>query len=222
MILPSGEYALVAHPTDWHKRPYVHIDGRWYHFNSRRGLYAAGITEHTVREAILNEGYKPVFFGLKIERPAPARPEFTYTTEAPSRIQEWLNRTTIGVEDVNRTAQAWANLNVTLSEANEQVEDFGDAIESNHTSYSNYTYGRQMEAYQRWIGQRAQGGRVTGGYVTPRETLADRGTRVHLAIADEVQSSYGASQTIPNPNPYHDDTTRRYPTSEQVTSRRRR
>jgi hypothetical protein len=212
MILPSGEYAMVAHPTDWAKRPFILVDGQWYNFNSRQGVAASRSSEPAVREAILNDGYRPVFFGLKIERPAPARPEFRYAPDFDAR-----NPT---VADVNRTAQAWANLNATLSEANEQVEDFGDAIEGDHTNYTT-NYQRQMDLYQRWIGERVRGGVASpGGYVVPRETLAGRGSSWHTAIADEVQSSYGASQTIPNP--YHDDTTRRYPTSEQVTARRRR
>lgn len=215
MILPKGEFALVAHPTDWFKRPYILMAGRWYHFNSRRGLSGAGITEHTVREAIQNEGYVPVFFGLKIERPAqePSTVTFSYTN-TPSR--------TPTLDEMN--SDAWSSLGDTIeatqasfTEAQRAFNDIGGAVNTN--------YDRQMDAYQRWVAQRDQGrrgGRIMTGYVADG---VDRGTQVHRNVEQIINQmtintrSYAEPQIIPNP--HGDDTTRRYPTSEQVTTRRR-
>lgn len=204
MILPSGQYAMVAHPTEYAKRPYIFINGRWFRVSHGPQISARGITEHTVREAIQNDGYRPVFFGLKIEIPEPAAPTFTFAPTERVIIDE----------------DAWAPLRTTLSNTeasinsmNASVNIAAEAINTYARTQADSSVQRQMEQYQRWINER--------GYNTPRQSSHTRGVGIDLAIADEVRTySFGEPQSIPNP--HGDDTTRRYPTSEQITARRRR
>lgn len=247
VILPTGEYALVAHPTNWTSYPYILLGDRWGQIRYHQSLRFDGVSEADIQDAIANRGYRPVFFGLRLERPDPTGEPYP----------------TIDITGLS------ASFN-TISESTQQAEDGYQRL----AQYLNRsvprprvdgTYERQQEMYDAYrSGQRA--GRIPGGVYArggvvgpdawdpaPIEpdsepvpqsgnTWADRftwrnpnaptarqgtqyylntgansaiarGTRAHLAIADEIQHVQGYAM---------EDTNRTYPTTEQATRTRRR
>lgn len=93
--LPTGEYAMVAHRTDWLRNPFIHMNGRWYCITRHRSMTLS--SEETVRLAISESGYVPVFFGLKMEAPPEPTPDpntvtFTYAQPPTVTWEDLLSR----------------------------------------------------------------------------------------------------------------------------------
>lgn len=247
VILPTGEYALVAHPTEWTSYPYILLGDRWGQIRYHQSLRFDGVSEADIQDAIANRGYRPVFFGLRLERPDPTGEP--YPTIDITGLSASFN--TIS----ESTQQAERSYNRLAEYLDTSVPRVGDTYERQQEIYDAYRAGRRENERFRG-GVYAPGGRVVGPdawdpapiepdsepEIQTGNTWADRftwrnpnaptarqgtqyylntgtnsaiarGTRAHLAIADEIQHVQGYAM---------EDTNRTYPTTEQATRTRRR
>jgi len=60
--LPTGEHALVGHPTDKEKWPFLLIEGKWYRPGARTTSLPGAVSWY-----MANEGYEVLYEGVKQE-----------------------------------------------------------------------------------------------------------------------------------------------------------
>lgn len=174
-LLPTGRHALVTHPTNAALPAYI-LHDQW-----RTSPGGNRVDENRIRVALNDQGYHVAYFGDRDCVLPPVAEASPYPTVSTGGTSTWSFAPDAffapdpAVEDAVRVA---------VQRQRERQRE-------------REQYAAQQRMYERYAGYTA------GGYVSPpsqamwpgiQEGALDRGSRVHLAIADEVQYHH-----TPNP-----------------------